>query len=231
MSKLTLEIPLKHWDAFTEFCDFHYALAHEVLRSKYYADKYRELSEAGMEVWLDNSYNELKEALKYYKMLKAAELVRPTHIFTLEAGTADRNLDLALHSAACLRKDLPGVKLVTCWRGNCGHLHAMEEFSDIVALPYDEPRWNLVHNASVHSKKYHYLGFNSMFEIREAPPLSLDTSYPIRAAVAGLELTDESERIPGGLGYFDRKAKLSRETLTLAKHNCKVLYEILHKTS
>ncbi|MBT9167922.1 MAG: hypothetical protein DDT19_01266 [Syntrophomonadaceae bacterium] len=224
MSRLALEIPLAHWDDFIEYSDFDYALAHEVINSKEYTKRYREQSDAGREVWLDNSYNELKRSVEINLLLKAMEIIQPTHLFTLERFYPRENIKAIEDTLEVLLKRGIDIKTIGCWRGGFKELDEISKLVNIVALPYDEPRELIVRERD--SKLYHYLGLRSLSELLTSPPRSIDTSLPIRGAVRGYEI-DLCQSRPANLGYYDPNLKLTREQLKLAKRNCEKLKEAL----
>ncbi|MBT9170272.1 MAG: hypothetical protein DDT18_00611 [Actinobacteria bacterium] len=224
MGRLALEIPLAHWDDFIEYSSFDYALAHEVINSKEYTKKYREQSDAGREVWLDNSYNELKRSIEIDLLLKAMEAIQPTHLFTLEGFYPRENIKAIEDTLEELLKRGISIKTIGCWRGSFDDLDEISKLVDIVALPYDEPRELLVRERD--SKLYHYLGLRSLSELLTSPPRSIDTSLPIRGAVSGYDISLHSRR-PASLNYYDPFLKLTGEQLKLARRNCKILKEVL----
>lgn len=217
--KLSLEIPLTHWDIFAPECDFGYALADIALKEKTYANLYRVL--AG-EKWLDNSFNELREDIGIDKLLKAMELVEPTHVTALEAIDPEENIRAVIRTKEEFARRGIKTKLVGCWRGGKKDMEILSELCDIVALPYDGFREKALKLKP--SNSFHFFGFKNLDEVRRHPPRSLDTSVPIRAALLGIDLKNR-ERRPKNLPLFDLKLKLTKEQIELALRNIRSIKE------
>ena len=217
--KLSLEIPLNHWHTFSKYCDFHYALADFALNNKDYAERYKKLKG---EKWLDNSFNELRENIGIDKLLKAAELVEPTHITALEAFNAQENIKNVIKTKEEFSKRGLSYKLIGCYRGGRKDLELLFELCDVVALPYVDFREKPL--SWVDSSLVHYFGFKNLDELRRHPPMSLDTSVPIRAAMIGIDLKLRDRR-PRGLPMFDKNLLLTKEQVALALHNINAIKE------
>lgn len=217
--KFSLEIPLNHWDVFAPHCDFHYALADFVLNNKDYAKTYSKLKG---EKWLDNSFNELREDIGVEKLLKAADIINPTHITALEAFSPKENIKNVLKTKKEFSKRGLNYKIVGCYRGGKKDLEILLEICDIVALPYDDYRAKPL--AWFNSDIFHYFGFKNLDELRRYPPRSLDTSVPIRAAMYGIDLRVR-ERRPKKLPLFDKTLNLTKEQIKLAVLNIEAIKE------
>ena len=217
--KLSLEIPLNHWNTFAPFCDFHYALADYALKHKDYAKRYRGLEG---EKWLDNSFNELREDIGIDALLRAADLVEPTHITALEAFDSQENIKNVLRTKEEFTKRHLPYKIIGCYRGGRKDLELLMQICDVVALPYDDYREKPL--SWFASSNFHFFGMKNLDELRRHPPMSLDTSVPIRAAMVGIDLSLR-ERRPRGIPLFDKKLELTKEQVALAIHNIKAVKE------
>lgn len=222
--KLSLEIPLTHWEDFAPEVDFHYALADMALNNKGYADMYRTVSQAKLvdEIWLDNSFNELKRDIGIDRLLKAYDKVEPTHVTTLEAFDSKENIKAVIRTKEEFGRRGIKTKLVGCWRGGKKDLDILLDLVDVVALPYDDFREKALRYKQ--SELFHYFGFKNLDEVRRHPPRSLDTSVPIRAAMMGIDLRYR-ERRPKNMPLFALDLKLTKEQIKLAKRNIKSIKE------
>ena len=223
MVKLALEIPLRYWDEFSSYSDYHYALTHEVLSNKSYARQYRNLRG---EVWLDNSFNELKKTVSLPELLKACQEIGPTHLVLPEAEEPILNIQLVDEAVKTLDKEGIKLKTVAAWRGGVAELEDLETLVDIVALPYDEPRgWLLSQIHPLKWSRYHFFGFNTLSEVNYFKPRSIDTSTPIRLALFGRDIDFEFTRPT--LPYYDPKIKMTKAQRKLAHTNLWKLKKVL----
>lgn len=217
--ELALEIPLNHWDTFSPLSDFGYALAHLVLEHKDYAKRYREFKG---KLVLDNGFNELHEDIGIDALLKACDLVEPTHITALEAFDSQENIKNVLRTKEEFTKRHLPYKIIGCYRGGRKDLELLMQICDVVALPYDDYREKPL--SWFPSSSFHFFGMKNLDELRRHPPMSLDTSVPIRAAMVGIDLSLR-ERRPRGIPLFDKKLELTKEQVALAIHNIKAVKE------
>lgn len=215
--ELALEIPLRHWDVFNQFCDFGYALAQLVLEDKEYAKVYKDYKG---KLFLDNGFNELRRDIGIDSLLKACDLIEPTHVTALEALDSQQNLKNILKTVDEFKKRNLPYKIVGCFRGGKRDLDILMQVCDIVALPYDDFRGRSL--SWYGGERFHFFGFKNIDEIKRYKPASLDTSVPIRAAQLGIDLTTR-ERRPQRLPDFDRYAVLSKDQLELAVYNVKAI--------
>lgn len=215
--KLSLEIPIRYYDIFEPYCDFHYALAQMVLEDNDYAKLYR--SKQG-EIWLDNGFNELRRDIGIDSLLRACDAIGPTHVTALEALDPQENLHNVIKTVEEFGKRGLPFKIVGCFRGGKKELATLMKICDLVALPYDDYRERPLkwHSAS----NFHFFGFKNLDEVRRHKPKSLDTSVPIRAAQVGIDLKFR-ERRPSKIPDFDRYATLTKEQLELAILNIKAI--------
>jgi hypothetical protein len=218
--ELALEIPLNHWDTFAPECDFHYALAQLVLENKNYAKIYRSIK---TKLFLDNGFNELRKDIGIDSLLKAYDLIEPTHVTALEAFDPEENIKAVIKTKTEFAQRGIKTKLVGCWRGGKKDLDILLEVCDIVALPYDDFREKALRLKP--SGLFHFFGFKNLDEIRRHPPRSLDTSVPIRAAMLGISLRTR-ERRPKNLPLFNLQLKLTKEQIELALDNIRAIKEI-----
>lgn len=212
--KLALEIPIRHWYDFIDYEDFHYTLVHLVNTHQEYRHRYQSLKD-DKDLWLDNSFNELRETVSIGEILKGIEAIGPTHVVVMEAFDPKRNLVLAeLTKTELVKRGLGSLKTVACWRGTQWEMKTLKQIVDIVALPYDS---NRNYGLSIsNAKDHHFFGFRNFDEVRKWKPLSLDTSAPIRAAAMGIDLRERSRR-PKNLIPFDPWMELTPQQVFLAQ--------------
>lgn len=223
-TKLALEIPLRYWEEFRPYCDFHYALCHEVLRNKEYAKRYAKL--VTTELWLDNSFNELKRSVTVEELLKACDIINPTHIVLSETENANTNLHAVETSLKELVKAGIKAKTISTWRGGIKELEWLEELTDIVALPCSEPRGALLSRINPEKwKNYHFFGYNTLEEVAYFKPRSIDTSTPIRLAKQNRRIKFEMTRPK--LPFFDPNERMTKRELKLAHENITTLTSFL----
>jgi len=176
MAKLALEIPIPNLKEFSVLTDFDFALAHLVLSNEVYAEFYSVQALRGREVWLDNSINELNESVSRESVLRAAQRISATHVIPPEWITDPiRTFEEAIH----WKKYGSKYKIVGVIHGSRPRdvLEGYRNHNILPALPYDEPRdWYKAQRDG----PVHFLGFNSLKEIRDLKPASLDTGFPFR---------------------------------------------------
>lgn len=224
MIRLAMEVPFAHlWD-FVEDTDFDFALAHIALeqgKDSDYCKFYREMSENGREVWLDNSTHELGESLSLDKLKGAIDLVWPTHIVVPEVRfNHARTLVKAIQAVETLKKEYPSLKFVVCHYGTNKELAEVIDEFDMVAVPFDSkgPRDLVVKGFN---KRVHYFGFRNFRELIVIPPYSIDTSIPIRAVQHFIDIR-QTQRRPK-LPLLDFKLVLSKRQVLGVKDACRAI--------
>ena len=222
--KLALEIPLNYWDIFFPLEDFHYVLIDFLLKNKAYREKYTNLPKDKKDVWLDNSFNELKVSAPLDHILKGIDILNPTHVVTLEKATPSDNLVAIEKTLKEFSKRGIKVKTVGCWKGTKWEVKLLKEMVDIIGFPYD---LNRVYGLDqIDSRLTHYFGFKNLDELKKNPPNSLDTSVPIRAAMLGISLSERKRR-PKHLPLYTPSLTLSSSQIELAKENIEVIKSCL----
>jgi hypothetical protein len=220
--KISLQIPLKNWDDFVLEEDFEFTLTDFILEDLDYRDRYVAMRKQFKyrECWLDNSFNE--EGFKHgisaeiEKLLQAATLLEPTHIVCMESIDPAKNLQLIEESVEVYRKHFGrDVSIVGVWRGTKMDYLRIKEMTDLVALPYDEPREILY---KVITGAEHFLGFRGTWETESVPMRGIDTDAPILAAVNGIDFRNFKGR-PLGMKKYDPSISLTKAEVTLAISN------------
>jgi len=194
---IAMEIPLKHMEELSPYCDFDFAIAHLVLKfgpNSHYVKFYKKQREDGRTVFLDNGFHELGYSLPLSELFKAAKMINPTHFVAVEIAK-----DPVMTYAHVLeagkeisRKKLP-YKLIGSWQGSRKALDRLEEMCDIVALPFRRPRHTVVTPGN--SGRYHFFGIRTLDELRRTPPRSIDTSAPLKYAMYGVDMKSRERRL------------------------------------
>lgn len=226
-----MEIPKPHLHELSKFTDYDFALTHKVLEDEEYATFYKGQSNAGREVWLDNSFHELGYALPMEEILRAAAIIAPTHIVAPEVQNDARATEILVHNTInhIKEKGLP-YKIIGTWWGYKKDIRRLEELVDVVALPFRKPRSQFVKGNRIKadnnpcSLDYHYFGFKSLDELRRFPPASLDSSICIKAAMYGIDLRHRERRPNTPLLDYDKDV-LSDAQLDVVVTNIALLHE------
>lgn len=223
--KLAMEIPTKHWDEFFPYTDFDYALCHEVLRNPEYWKKYQNLDRStGREIWLDNSYNELREDIGIDSIKRAIDMIQPTHVVLPEGKHPLDNLSKIIKGM----EDLSGykdIKFIATWRGGAAELIYLytHTLKPLIAIPYDDNRdFFYPPHSPYDPKEFHFFGFKSLKELSIVKPRSIDTSLPLRLAIQGRSLFDAMDYRPT-TPLFNPDTLMTSSQLKLAHGNMKIL--------
>lgn len=223
--RLACEFPDAHLEELSVHTDFDFALAHLILQEgsgSKYVKFYRKQAANGREVWMDNSFHELGYALALEKLLEAAKLIRPTHIVAHEVAKDHvATYHHTVEMVKAVRDHRLSYKVVGCWQGSKRGLAKLETVSDVVALPFRRPRHTVL--TPDNCSRYHYFGIRTLDELRRLPPRSIDTSAPIKYALAGLDMNSRERRLRAPL--LDYKAKYSDELLGEIVKNIRIMKE------
>lgn len=199
--KLILEIPIKHLKDFLPYCDGVYVRGanYSLIESRLRDNPDFE----GKSFWLGRW-----EPIT----IPLAGIMCPTHVIL----TPFTPFASYLAEFAKLRNyiSLSDAKWVGVWSGGKGQMSLLKQFADIVALPRNMFRSDVL---SI-DKNYHLLGFKNLDEIRVHKAPSLSTSVPIRAGIMGIDI-HERERRPRVLPTFDLEVKMSSTQIDIALKN------------
>lgn len=218
--KLAIEIPIRHLHQFTPLTDFDFVLAHLVNENTTYRNFYADQRLKGREVWLDNSLIELGYPLSKTEMLNAALLCNATHIIPPDwPEDPDKTCKTAIEMKG------KGYKIIGVIHGRYDTqrmiLHEYKQNDIIPSLPFrgDRSWYNSQKDGAIH-----FLGMNSLKEIVDQHPSSIDTKLPIKLALQNKMINNDfdkkSEEYTYGSQPFDLiETNLDSQQISLACYN------------
>jgi len=229
MTKFAFEVPHAHLEDFEDLQDFHFALSIHCGIKKY-KDYYLDQSlNSFKRIWLDNGFNERGRAdpvallVRYFIELHADKVIAP--------DSTRWDYTKLLKSFYRMALYIPSYKIVIAANSlmavDAAHLHGIRD----IAIPF-RSRSTWPEYAKDRLVGHHFLGLNSINEIKEFQPSSLDTSLPIRLAMKGMSMRQWHERgCPRvGLWFKDNpnyfETKLSTPVIDLARSNIIQLKEV-----
>lgn len=185
----SFEVPLKHLDDFEPYQDFHFAISTHCI-DRNYIDFYKSHTELGLKtVWLDNGFNETKQAddphdlIYYMREMGAIKVFSPDDI-EWEYSKIEQAYET-------MTRHLGHKSVIPVLR----NMDFYERFSKthpttVVAVPFRRrpdgvsPEWNNGQLIDLCSAEWvHYLGLNNIEELEKTRPNSCDTSIPIKLAM------------------------------------------------
>jgi hypothetical protein len=228
-TKFAFEVPHAHLEEFEDLQDFHFILSIHY-NNKRYKEFYLDQALNGLKrVWLDNGFNEKGKAdsvstlVRYFIELHADKVIAP------DATKWDPTKLLA--SFHRMARYVPTNKIIMVANSpiavDMAYIHNIRN----IAIPFRlRPTWPSEYKNRLEG--HHFLGLNSIDEIREFKPSTLDTSIPIRLAMKRMTMRSWHE---GGCnrkglwhkdmpGYYD--IVMTKYQLALARHNIMELKEV-----
>lgn len=188
MTLFSFEVPIVHLKDFSSYQDFHLCLSHLCRQSKPYLNFYKEkVNESLKAVWLDNGYNENMKADSAYTLVKIAQMLHPHLIICPDSpkwpvskiqAAFDRMVSLTSRAALqsilmVVVRDEKMMSYMQC--------HGVTKFavSGRARTNFSSLGW---------TKGLHYLGVNTITELKDYFPISVDTSLPIKLALKGMTI-------------------------------------------
>lgn len=232
MTKFSFEVPLKHLYEFEDDQDFHFTLS-----TLYHYQEYQEylhhVKAKGLStLWLDNSYNEKKEADDASTLFLLNELWRPQRVVCPDSPkwTTQQIAD----SFEIMRKRLPVDDLLVVVRNQEMYLDLKDMGCKNFAVSYHSRREGFTQRQMYALLNLHFLGLLEPEEVRLIRPTSCDTSMPVKIAMKGWHLVDwismgcphihTADLGLEGKSFFE--AEMTHWQLNLAHNNIKRLKEI-----
>lgn len=230
MTKFAFEIPIKHLEDFDDLQDFHFALSFLFVNTKYKNYHRTKSLEGKKAVWIDNSWNETGEADDPVTMSRLYREIMADKVFAPDDMRWDK---YQLASAfQVMTKYIPANDIIVVvkspeeqkWLSRRGATNFAIPFRYRMTKSYKELEW---------CKNYHFLGMNTIEEIKTLKPPSLDTSFPIRMAIYGWTLDDWIAKGQPRLwhkempNYYD--LELTYDQLKLARQNIVTLKEVCNE--
>lgn len=230
MTHFSFEVPHAHLEDFDDLQDFHFILSIHC-RYKWYRDYYINKSQQDFRrIWLDNGFNEKGKAdtasilARYFVTIGADKVIAPD-----STGWGSTKL---LASFYRMGQYIPSNKIIIV--ANHPIVVDMAYMRNIrnIAIPF---RTRIAWPKEGYEDRlvgHHFLGLNSINEIKQFKPSSLDTSLPIRLAMNRMSIREWHEKgCPReGLWFKDNpyyfETKLSTAVIDMARHNIITLKEV-----
>jgi hypothetical protein len=219
--RLAFEIPTAHMEELRDVADFGFYLAHLALSD----DTYRRATYPGG--LLDNGQFELDEPMDLPRLVQAARLVRPAYCVQPD-WLGDRARTCAAFDEA--DSVLPCEVAAVAQGESAEDLarairYYYAKSAGVICLPFRRPRLDaiqLMQDAGDFRPEvwYHFLGLVSMEEYEKIlglrlPSASLDTSKPVKAALAGKDMREDLR----GMGKLDYARVMTEDELARAAFN------------
>lgn len=239
--RLMMEIPRAWLEPLSPLCDGDFAIAHQVLDDKYYADFYKNQSKLGRFVVLDNGFHELGHPLTIPELLEAADRIGPTVVvapdrlgdqrFGLEQFFETLRAFPPEIGVGCVLAGVTPAERAEMFMKVCKH-------AKMLCFPFREPRLEWFCDLLEKIPKYiqwppqiHLLGVNELWELKAfrdkfedlgipSKRVTVDTSKPIKFGIVGKRFKKDMETLRGvgSLKDVSEKAK--------AEHMADVLYNV-----
>jgi len=219
VTKFSFEVPLPHLLDFHEDQDYIFALSFLFQRDGY-GMYIRECVGEGMQVIIDNSYNELREP----EPLK--DLIQLFLEYGAEAFVVPDSDEWSpteqIYSYHQARELVAKERIwpVARWPREIEEFHAQQ--ASLIAIPYEYRNFL---NLNKIKMRMHFLGLRNPGEILTHKPISVDTSMPLKLALKGMTVREwimmscphfHTHKM---LDFFDYKMTL--EEVKLCKKNIK----------
>lgn len=226
--RLMAEIPKAWLKPLSPLFDGDFAIAHQILEDKYYAEFYAEQSKKGRFVILDNAFHELGHPLTPQELLEAADRIKPTIVIAPDK-IGDQHFTLVKFFET-LEVMPPEIGVGVVIQG-VSPAERAEMFmktvkrAKMLCLPFKEPRFewfcDLLEKIPKHIQwppRLHLLGVNELWELKAfrdkiaelgiSPRLvSIDTSKPIKYGILRQRLKEDTVlRGAGPLAELEKKA-------------------------
>jgi len=232
MTKFAFEVPTAHLQDFHDLQDFYFVLTIQMEDDRFADFMISQVVIPGLHaIWVDNSFNETGDAthhhdiLEVYNTLKAQKMIPPDAL-----DWTPEQIGNEVHEM--MRHTIPQHNIVPVIAYFDTYSHLYMEFLAVVtyAIPYmTRSNWDDEDLEWVHRRSpfVHYLGLNSIDELTQWKPFSVDTGMPIKLAMQNKTLQQwEQEGCPHiynkdlgsqGMDYFN--ATLTTEQVKLARRN------------
>lgn len=224
MTKFSFEVPIHHlWD-FHPFQDFLFILPQLLIDEEYrkYVLKVKRMGTHT--IWLDNGFNETLQAADAWSLLGPNTLLSPQRVIVPDR-LDETPAQVRESYLQMLYLGFPKERLtVVC--STLKTVKAMrDEFDCPIAIPYRrrsnfDPGWDDL-------TQTHFLGLNSIDEVRKFKPTTCDTSMPIKLAIKGWDIgiwlskgcphIHTSELGEYGMDFFN--IRMTKHQIHLAKEN------------
>jgi len=203
---LSMEIPTPHLEYFSKLTEQDFALAQLVLDDKTYAKFYRDQSEKGRRVYLDNGFHEMGHPLNAGDVHEAAKLIEASVVICPDRFGDMKFTYEGYKEMTAIPHHYPlGVVLQGHDPFDRGQFYeAVAKHTHVCMFPYKAPdrvqrfREFLTYPRRNGWRAIHFLGVNTLQEIAQIDSLTrgLDASYdtckPFKLAYAEMYMTPAS---------------------------------------
>ena len=184
MTKFSFEVPIQHLEDFEEYMDYTFALSFLLKDIQYASYINRKVKEGGL-VMLDNSYNEIQKAETPSHMANLCKLFNPTFVMAPDAD--DFQVEDVVDNAIRV-KELVGEDKTMAIYKNFEEREVLENAGiKHLAVSY---YWRPFFPKEYSHPGAHFLGINSVDELIRHKPATVDSSMPLKMALAGYTLRD-----------------------------------------
>lgn len=246
--RLMMEIPRAWLPAISPLCDGDFAIAHQVLEDKYYADFYHEQGKNGRFVILDNGFHELGRPLSPHELLEAVHRIKPS-IVVAPDRLGDQRFGLEQFGET-LRVMPPEIG-VACVIAGVSPAERAEMFMKVkghakmLCFPFREPRFEWFCDLLLKIPRYiqwppriHLLGVNEFWELKafrdkfaeeqiDPRRISVDTSKPIKFGIERKRFTEKIDTLRGIGALAELEKKATSECMTDVMYNIAYLRKFL----
>ena len=225
--KFSFEVPIKHLHDFHPYQDFHFALSFLYERYPEYGLYHHSCVSAGEILIIDNSFNELKKAESLSRLISLMKEYKADAIVCPDSDEWTVKEQYASYDNAVQHCGVNRVWAVARWPEEVATLRRK---ATVLAIPYE---YRMFLDLTTVTARMHFLGLNNPAEVINLRPVSVDTSMPVKLAIAGLSMRDwVMEGCPHFhthemRGFFD--IKLSPELLKQSIENIKHLKEVVNE--
>lgn len=233
MILFSFEVPLKYLEEFNPFQDYIFSLSF-LYSEKVYKDYILRCKDKQRWIFLDNSYNELKEATSVEELKSLYLEILPDEVMCPDNDTWD--VDKYLEVFTDMKEIIPYFRLSIVAR-NLVHYNIFRKNGiRNISIPYEfRPEYTMPNKPEGFLPKEayalannHFLGLNTSKEPFTWKAKSVDTSMPIKIAMEGLTLTQWEElgcpHIDSTPDFFHRE--MSKAEIALAKSNITELKQL-----
>jgi hypothetical protein len=232
MINFSFEVPLRHLEDFHDDQDYIFCLSF-LLKTKRYKDYVLGCKAGGMEIVLDNSYNELKVATPAQELIELFYDIQADYVICPDEDTWSWQQYLHIYNS--MITDITQEHLYLVAR-NPEHFLKFEEAGVLhTAIPYEfRPRYTGQKQEGFTDltrrflRQSHFLGLNTADEPYRYQAYSCDTSMPVKIALENMSLQQWVKKgcphIDTQLDFF--KAKMTKEQIALAKKNIDLIKTI-----
>lgn len=246
--RLMMEIPRAWLQTLSPLCDGDFAIAHQVLEDKYYADFYKDQASSGRLVFLDNGFHELGRSLSAAELLEAASRINPTLVIAPDR-LGDQRYGLEQFGEA-LRIFPPEIAIGCVIAGTTPAERAemfmkVKGHAKMLCFPYRENRFEWFSDLLLKIPKYiqwppriHLLGVNELWELKafrdkfaeegiDPRRISVDTSKPVKFGIMRQRFSDSMSTLRGLGSLAELEKKSSSDCMADVMYNIAYLRKFL----